>query len=257
MFVYRSSQLRAPIHQRVRGAPAHPPSDAHGFQVNISIGTTTVHTLLFGSTLLSIVNLRKCFHRDVFPLRSSSCPLRAGIVIPMELQTRATYTMLADKPYRWTNCGDSCSPGFVSAPGSGGASNEMMWGHSHCKYGSLSQMCCPANAPQTTCTWRGHANSGKCTPRCKNGEAEVWTINVGCKSGHQSACYTTSTSSIEAYASCRWQGTAPNCWGDQIYHPLDTCDSPTFRNVAVEAPAGFGGSDTRHAGMFFQLSCFP
>ena len=174
---------------------------------------------------------------------AASNPLVRSMAIPAELKPRDGNAMIADRTCRWSNCGEPCSSGFVSVPRSGGKQGEMMWDHTHCLGRGLSTFCCPANAPQPTCTWRGHANSGKCKAGCRGGEAEVWTINMGCKSGHQSACCTTTTTCMEAYDNCRWEGEAPNCWSGSYYHPLHTC-SALYPHTAIESPAGFGGTDS-------------
>ncbi|KAH7074191.1 hypothetical protein FB567DRAFT_191319 [Paraphoma chrysanthemicola] len=163
--------------------------------------------------------------------------------IPAALNPRNIDAMVADNTCRWTNCNQNCSPGFVSVARSGGARGEMMWDHTYCDRG-LSRFCCPANVPQPVCTWRGHSNSGRCKPACQIGEAEVWTIKLGCKSGHQSACCKTDTPSMQAYAHCRWEGAAPNCWGSSQFEPNPVCSTPLFSQAAVKAPAGFGGADT-------------
>jgi chitinase len=116
-----------------------------------------------------------------------------------------------------------------------------MWDHTQYLGRGLSSFCCPANTPQPTCTWRDHKNNGKCSSGCNLGETEVWTINMGCKSGHQSACCTVNAKSVEAYSECRWEGQAPKCWGDSHSHPLETC-SKEYPNTAIETVAGFEGT---------------
>jgi chitinase len=186
----------------------------------------------------------------LYSIIAAYIPFATGAGIPPRINSRNVHPMLADNTCRWTNCGENCSPGFVSIPRAGGARDEMMWDNTYCNGRGVSRFCCPANAPQPSCTWRGHANSGKCTPGCRNGESEVWTLKAGCKSGHQSACCKTDTTSMEAYASCQWEGKAPRCWGDMVYPPLDPCRTTTFDHVAIQAIAGFGGADACSHGMF-------
>jgi chitinase len=162
------------------------------------------------------------------------------IVIPPQLQPRNINAMTTDITCRWSNCNELCPIGFVSVPRKDGAKGEMMWDHTQCNGNGLSRLCCPSNQPQPICTWRGHSNNGNYKPGCQGGEVEVWSIGVGCKSGHQSACCTTNTPSIEAYDNCRWEGTAPDCWSGSRYHPMEPC-SKLYPNTAIETMAGFGG----------------
>jgi len=169
-------------------------------------------------------------------LAASHC-LARSIEIPAELKPRDIDAMIADRTCRWSNCGEQCSPGFVSVPRSGGAKDEMMWDDTQCAGRDLARLCCPANAPQPTCTWRGHHNK-KCTGGCRDGEAEVWTTNKACKAGYQSACCTTNTPSVEAYSNCQWQGSAPKCW--ESFAQPDKCDAH-FPTLAVQSVIQFGG----------------
>lgn len=54
----------------------------------------------------------------------------------------------------------------------------------------ISIFCCPSEYMIPSCTWRGHKNSGKCSPGYNSGETEVGSRKLGCKKNHQSACCT-------------------------------------------------------------------
>jgi chitinase len=169
------------------------------------------------------------------------------------IQPRNDKPMLVDITCRWSNCGEMCPIGFVSVPRKGGKKDEMMWDHTQCKAtGGVSQLCCPSNQCQPTCLWRGFANNGKCKPGCNGGEVEVWSTGFGCKSGHQSACCTTNTPSIEAYDNCRWEGDAPNCWST-LYPPAPACSS-LYPQLVTYAIAGFGGETKCKQGMLHCIS---
>lgn len=104
------------------------------------------------------------------------------------------------KSCTWAACGQDCPSGF-----------KLIWRDSHreqifgasCSVGGTSKWCCPAGQDLPTCEWRGHKNSGRCKAGCNAGEVEVGSINVGCQSGYQSACCTT-TDSTKAWGNCAW-----------------------------------------------------
>lgn len=98
------------------------------------------------------------------------------------------------------------------------------------------QLCCPSDQPLPTCTWRGFRNSGACRPGCKDGEAEVGTLSVGCSSKHQSACCTVSAVT-NAYANCKWVGSSGLC-SKSGGHADCPSDYPKF---IVASSAGAGG----------------
>ena len=129
---------------------------------------------------------------------------------PAALRRRDIYAQIADNTCKWSNSGEPCSTGFVSVRRHGTKGNGMMWDHTQCPRGGLSTFCCPANTPHPTCLSRGHKNKGKCKPGCEANEVEVWSIKLGCRSGHQSACCMTNAKSVEAYTECRWRGNLPN-----------------------------------------------
>jgi chitinase len=187
-------------------------------------------------------------------LLAASHSLARSIAIPAELLTRGIEpidAMIADNTCEWSNCGEPCNVGFVAVPRTGGERGEMMQDATLCGDHGLSLFCCPSNAPQPTCRWRGHHNTGKCTGGCHRGEAEVWTINAGCNSGYQSACCTTTTTGIEAYDYCRWEGTAPKCWASFV-GPERIC-SAEYPTRAISSPAGFGGERMCSQGTWTQV----
>ena len=150
--------------------------------------------------------LQTCRYQPYFfSVWTSAVPLD-----PKGLATRNDDDMLTDRTCRWSNCGSNCPSGFSAVARSDGAPSEMMWDHTHCNGNGNSVFCCSSNVQQPTCKWRGHKKSGKCDGACIAGEAEVWSLKYGCKSGHQSACCS-STPSVAAYRDCRWEGDEPNC----------------------------------------------
>ena len=115
---------------------------------------------------------------------------------------------------RWSGCYASCPDGFKTVQRFD--HEEVMLNNENCHEGGVSFLCCPADQPMPTCSWRGHKNSGKCEPGCVPGiEVEVGSLGVGCRSGHQTACCS-KTTSTEAYGKCKWVGCGETCPGD---HP--------------------------------------
>ncbi|KAI0112108.1 chitinase [Nemania sp. FL0031] len=109
---------------------------------------------------------------------------------------------------RWSGCYQGCPSGFKEVPRDG--TNQIMGDGSNCLADGFSKFCCPANQPLPTCLWRGHHNSGICTPGCEDDEVEVGTLRTGCNISHQSACCK-DTSTTAQYGDCRWQGSSPSC----------------------------------------------
>lgn len=154
----------------------------------------------------------------------SRCVASALLISP-ELHTRAMDDMTANRTCRWTNCGEPCPTDSMPVPRNGSQTGEMMWDHTHCPDGKSSMtFCCPTCQRAPVCTWREHKNSGKCSPGCNKGEAEVWTLGIGCKTG-----------SISAYQNCRWEGCQKVVNKDQ-----KMCDAE-YSTLAFVAPCGFGG----------------
>ena len=135
---------------------------------------------------------------------------------------------------KWSNCNEGCPTGYKNVPRDG--TKLMMTDETACLGLSPHQFCCPADEEQPTCLWRGFKNSGACSPGCKSDEAEVGTLTVGCSSKHQSACCT-SLPVVEAYADCKWVGSAGHCSkaGGHADCPSD------YPNFIVAASAGAGG----------------
>lgn len=177
--------------------------------------------------------------------------LARSVTLPAELLSRDADDMTTAKTCRWTNCGDSCPTGFKPVPRSGGRSGEMMWDHTHCRNEGSMTLCCPTSLPQPICTWRGHRNSGKCKPGCESGEAEVWTLKIGCKSGHQSACCSTNTASVSAYNNCRWEDCV------QVKPKEEVRCSTAYPFQAALGEYGFGGEDACSRGMLDEWASHP
>lgn len=119
----------------------------------------------------------------------------------VEKPTKADPALLEPpKSCTWAACGQECPSGF-----------KLIWRASRpkeifgeaCSVGGTSKWCCPANQELPTCEWRGHRNTGSCSPGCKGDEVEVGGIRIGCKSGYQSACCTM-TESTQAWGVCGW-----------------------------------------------------
>ncbi|KAH3913912.1 hypothetical protein HBH56_095970 [Parastagonospora nodorum] len=172
-----------------------------------------------------------------------SADLARCVAVPAELLTRNDDAMTIERTCRWSNCDERCPVGFVVVPrtGKGARKDEVMGDALQCNGRGRSIFCCPSSLPQPTCGWRGHHNSGGCTPGCNAGEAEVWSIAWGCKTGHQSACCTTNTPSIEAYNNCQWKGPYFWCSGPSKEGPGKYLCNPEFPNVAVRSRVEFGG----------------
>lgn len=102
----------------------------------------------------------------------------------------------------WAACGQECPSGFklMTRDGEG---KEVFGDHTRCSGGGQVKLCCPADQPLPTCSWRGHRNTGSCKPGCNGGEVEIGSLRLGCSSGYQSACCTTTTSTAP-WGNCRW-----------------------------------------------------
>lgn len=116
---------------------------------------------------------------------------------------------------RWSGCYRECPDGLQD--GRAQRRQGIMATDENCLSGGLDKLCCPGDEDMPVCTWRGHKNSGACSPGCKGGEVDVGTLGVGCSSKHQTACCT-NVPATAAYGECKWVGTAsscnPDCHGD-------------------------------------------
>lgn len=149
---------------------------------------------------------------------------------------------------RWSNCNEQCAPGYVPVPRQGGKRDEMIWDHTHCQGVGMQLFCCPSEISQPVCRWRGHKNSGHCSPGCQRGEAEVGTLRFGCKTEHQSACCSLGIGTV-AYGSCKWHGTAPLCSrGMMPGEPSHAPCSKEYPDFVFATSAGFGGEKTCDSG---------
>jgi chitinase len=119
-------------------------------------------------------------------------PLFANFTI-IEEQPVVARPMVAPELCRWSGCYEGCPSGFKAVPHDG--YDEVIMDASVC-YGDsaphrgVSIFCCPSEYMIPSCTWRGHKNSGKCSPGCNSGETEVGSRRLGCRKNHQSACCT-------------------------------------------------------------------
>lgn len=109
---------------------------------------------------------------------------------------------------RWSGCATSCPSGFKEVKRDG--TDLTMTDHTFCSPGRTSRFCCPADQPAPICLWRGHRNSGWCSPGCEDDEVEVGSLAHGCNIRHQSACCKPDPS-VDAYGECKWVGEAPVC----------------------------------------------
>ena len=122
---------------------------------------------------------------------------------PAEEMTEGTIELC-----RWSGCATSCPTGFKEVKRDG--SDLTMTDHTYCSPGRLSRFCCPADQPAPRCTWRGHRNSGWCSPGCEDDEINVGSLKHGCNIRHQSACCK-SDPVVDVYDECKWVGEAPTC----------------------------------------------
>lgn len=112
---------------------------------------------------------------------------------------------LESKTCRWTSCYEGCPSGFKEVQRDG--HKEIMLDTTPCfgKGHGFSRLCCPTSFKSPSCTWRGHRNTGKCKPGCNDFELEVGSLDVGCRSGYQSACCS-DTLVTSLYSRCVWTG---------------------------------------------------
>lgn len=132
----------------------------------------------------------------------------------------------------WAACGQECPSGFklMTRDGKG---KEVFGDHISCSGGGQVKLCCPADQPLPTCSWRGHRNTGWCKPGCNSDEVEIGSLRLGCSSGYQSACCT-DTASTSAWASCRWHS-------DGCSAGKDAPCSDEFPHFVYSAAWGQGG----------------
>lgn len=109
---------------------------------------------------------------------------------------------------RWVGCGKNCPSGWKEVKREG--TDQIMSDHTYCYSGIPDKFCCPADAPMPKCQWRGHKNTGTCSPWCNDDEVTVGSLETGCSLRHQSACCT-NVASTKAYGECKWVGSAPTC----------------------------------------------
>ncbi|RAH42220.1 glycoside hydrolase, partial [Aspergillus brunneoviolaceus CBS 621.78] len=175
--------------------------------------------------------------------------LGVEIMQPVKIQslsdletTTTTTTRDTLSQCRWTNCGDECPSGFKEVPRDG--TKLTMTDTTGCSPSREHKFCCPASDTDfPTCRWRGFHNTGFCTAGCKDGETEVGSLSEGCRTSHQSACCTV-TSSTKAYSKCKWVGSSPPCASPGKNH---TCpdDYPHFLFADSN---GAGGEQTCSSG---------
>ena len=150
---------------------------------------------------------------------------------------------MAPKLCRWSSCFEGCPSGFKEVQRDG--HKEIMMDTNICndQGHGFARLCCPSSHPLPTCTWRGHRNSGKCKPGCENGEVEVGSLSLGCKSGYQSACCT-SSDVTKAYGECLWT----DC--------LDNDDAKSAcKNTMATSAQGWGGHKSCKTGKTRALCC--
>ncbi|KFY18019.1 hypothetical protein V492_00206 [Pseudogymnoascus sp. VKM F-4246] len=152
--------------------------------------------------------------------------------------------IMAPKLCRWSGCFAGCPTGFKTVPRDG--YDEIMLDANICSVNDgASVFCCPAEQTLPTCAWRGHKNSGNCSPGCEAGEVEVGTLSLGCKKNYQSACCT-STAVTAAYGACRWTSCVDDpktaCTGTLFSTPIkqwsdkDSCSDGKSRGLCCSNP---------------------
>ncbi|KAI5455806.1 chitinase [Mariannaea sp. PMI_226] len=145
---------------------------------------------------------------------------------------------------RWSSCFDGCPSGFKEVQRDG--HEEIMLDSSRCNgFGhGFTRLCCPSSAIPT-CSWRGHHNSGHCTPGCHNDEVEVGTLSTGCHKNHQSACCTKGPST-DMYSKCIWFPCSD--LGN------DACNG-SFSHYMAASSIGFGGLKSCKDTQKYSLCC--
>jgi chitinase len=147
---------------------------------------------------------------------------------------------------RFINCGDVCPSGYKVITREDKTS-QLMLDSTECPsgYGQTQTLCCPSSSDLPTCQWRGFHNNGKCKGGCDDGEAEVGTTGAGCtKSGYQSACCSTTTST-DPWSKCAW---TTSCESDK------TCPSG-FSNFVVGSRNGWGGMPSCKGDKTYNYCC--
>ncbi|GLA32131.1 hypothetical protein AnigIFM63326_011270 [Aspergillus niger] len=169
-------------------------------------------------------------------------PVQIGPLSQHQTATATTKTRNTLSQCRWTNCGDDCPSGFKEVPRDG--TKLTMTDTTGCSPSREHKFCCPASDTDfPTCTWRGFHNTGFCKAGCKDGEAEVGSLKEGCRTSHQSACCTV-TSSTKSYSKCKWFGGSPGCAGSGKNH---SCPDD-YPNFLFADSNGAGGEQTCSSG---------
>ncbi|EFZ04198.1 glycoside hydrolase family 18 protein [Metarhizium robertsii ARSEF 23] len=160
---------------------------------------------------------------------------------------------LESKTCRWTSCYEGCPSGFKEVQRDG--HEEIMLDTTPCfgKGHGFSRLCCPTSFKSPTCTWRGHRNTGKCKPGCNDFELEVGSLDVGCRSGYQSACCS-DTLVTSLYSSCVWTGCTNKgqdaCTGNNPHFltsssigsgGMKSCDKGEKRSLCCISPPPYDG----------------
>lgn len=150
-----------------------------------------------------------------------------------------------DQYCRFINCGEVCPSGFTSVTRADKTS-QLMLDSTECAPGAggTQTLCCPTSTEVPTCQWRGFHNNGHCKGGCNDGEAEVGTVSAGCRSGYQSACCTT-TSSTKPWSQCAWTS---SCESD------NTCPSG-YPNFVVGSRDGWGGRPSCKGSETYNYCC--
>ncbi|GLB09477.1 hypothetical protein AtubIFM57258_005399 [Aspergillus tubingensis] len=169
-------------------------------------------------------------------------PVQIGPLSQRQTATTTTKTRNTLSQCRWTNCGDDCPNGFKEVPRDG--TKLTMTDTTGCSPSREHKFCCPASDTDfPTCTWRGFHNTGFCKAGCKDGEAEIGSLKEGCRTSHQSACCTV-TSSTKSYSKCKWFGGSPSCAGSGKNH---SCPDD-YPNFLFADSNGAGGEQTCSSG---------
>ncbi|KAL4986479.1 hypothetical protein BDW68DRAFT_178697 [Aspergillus falconensis] len=114
---------------------------------------------------------------------------------------------------KWTNCGQTCPPGYQPALRTNpNAKEDELMLDTTAWDGNLHTLCCPESS-MATCGWYIHTNSF-CDYTCPRDFVEVGSTDGGCHGGYQAACcrmtqnptHSWSLTSMELWGQCEWTG---------------------------------------------------
>ncbi|KAK1145844.1 hypothetical protein N8T08_003790 [Aspergillus melleus] len=170
----------------------------------------------------------------------------AGITpYPLAMPGKAddtTVTIPQHKPQcRWTNCGQTCPPGFaaVSRSDPGFRQGELMLDSAGCDIG-LHTLCCPKDGAPPRCGWYGH-NNGKCSNGCPSVKSDHGSGDATCKPAkygvtvgpfeyqQRSLCYNSKIDNM-SWEGCDWYHSEDDApYGKPSDYCVSSCPSGMVR----------------------------